>query len=125
MTVEHVVVDALDTQRIKGELQDLAATAMAVVDALKEAKLLLPPTAAFKVAYEDWCRDRTLLSAQEDSGDADSDDWHDSDDVGIDLLRAAAELLGIEAAPHTPACVKANDRSATELCICAEEAPDG
>lgn len=92
-----VIVDALDTQRIKGELQDLAATAMAVVEALQEAKLLVCPTASFKASYEDWCRDRRRLSALEESGDfPPSDEWHGSDDTAIELLDLAASLLGIK-----------------------------
>jgi len=53
--------------------------------------------ARFKASYEDWHRNRTRLSAQEESGHCPAaDEWECSDDTAVELLRSAASLLGIE-----------------------------
>lgn len=54
-----------------------------------------PKAAALRIiaAYDEWHAEREDLSIQEEHGEADSDDWHDSDDVAVDLLHEAVEAL--------------------------------
>lgn len=41
----------------------------------------------------EWDADRDELVKAEENGEFDSDDWHDSDDAGVDLAREAGMLL--------------------------------
>ncbi len=50
--------------------------------------------AAWLAEYGEWLADRAKISAAEEAGDADPDDWAESDDSGIELLHAARHLLG-------------------------------
>ena len=49
----------------------------------------------FRANYAEWRAHRdAVIAMEETTGSAPACDWHDSDDRAVELLEAAAELLG-------------------------------
>jgi hypothetical protein len=54
---------------------------------------MTPQITALLARYEEWAADRTRVSAAEETGTADPDDWAASDDAAVELLRDIAAHL--------------------------------
>lgn len=78
--------------------------------------------AAFVDAYREWTTDRIKLSAQEDEGEADADEWAASDDTAVVLVKLAAVTL---ANGHCLDCGNALSEPITEADLLAGTVPEG
>ena len=76
---------------------------------------------SFVDAYRDWITDRIKLSAQEEKGTADPDEWTANDDAAVDLLKQAADAL---ANGHCLDCGNAFSKPVSEDDLLAGTVPE-